>query len=232
MPEVIIPDCTNCKYMASSVFATCTITKKQLLSDIKSYSFVKKGSAIFQEGDIAEFVFYLNKGKVKTIKKDIKNKSHIISLSKPGDLLGLHSIINATNFNTSAIAIEGSYICVIPKNRFLTLVKEDKEVLMNVMKSLCEDAEITEKRMLGIKHLTVTQRIIEAILLLQQTYGTDQEDFLNISFKDIELHDLVSANKVIVRNIIKKLKQEQVVEIKKDRIKILQLKKLQELFSD
>ena len=52
-----IPDCTKCKNMATSVFATCSIDEKQKISEIKNFSSFKKGDAIFKEEEDGLAVF-------------------------------------------------------------------------------------------------------------------------------------------------------------------------------
>ncbi len=224
-----IPDCTKCKNMATSVFATCSIDEKQKISEIKNFSSFKKGESIFKEGEDALAVFYLNQGKVKTLKTDKKGKVHIISLAKDGDLLGLHAVINTSKYNATAVAIADTSVCIIPKDDFLDLIKENQNAFMKVMKLLCYDVDTVEKRVMGIKHLTVTQRLAEGLLLLQQTFGEDKENCVNISLHDIELSSLTSANKVVTRNLVKKLQDQGIIDLKKDKVKILNTDKLKSI---
>ncbi|MBC8265467.1 MAG: Crp/Fnr family transcriptional regulator [Flavobacteriales bacterium] len=212
--------------MKTSVFSGCLIDEKVNISNLKKFKNFKKGESIFNEGENAQAVFYIYDGKVKTLKKDKTGKEHIISFAKNGNLLGLHAIINDTKFNATAITLEDTSVCCISKDDFLNLIKEDKNAFMRVMKLLCYDADTVEKRVLSIKHLSVTQRLVEGLLLLQQTFGKDKNNFINISLKDIELSGLTSANKIVTRNLVKKMKEQQLIDVVADKISILNTNKL------
>src|SRR5690606_32467157 len=80
------------------------LTKEEVLrmASCKTSRLVKKGEAIFQEGEHVNGVFCVENGVCKLTKLSANGKDQIVKLVKKGELLGQRSMISEEPANLSA----------------------------------------------------------------------------------------------------------------------------------
>ena len=66
-------------------------------------------------------------------------KKQILRLLKEGDVIGYRSLISNDRYHCSAVAIEDSSVCFIPRSAFNNLIKENSAVSYEVMKLLSDN---------------------------------------------------------------------------------------------
>ncbi|HRL72448.1 MAG TPA: cyclic nucleotide-binding domain-containing protein, partial [Flavobacterium sp.] len=73
-----------------------TLTKEELLtlSDCKTSHIIKKGDAIFEEGENVNGIYCIKEGVCKLTKLSANGKDHIVKLVTRGELLGQRSMIS------------------------------------------------------------------------------------------------------------------------------------------
>lgn len=130
----------------------------------------KKKEVIFHEGDSANFLYFLNKGKVKTYRVHEDGKEYVTSLHKSGDFFGYLALFENKPYFDSAEVLEDSEICKMPKDDFLSLVYKNNDVANQFIKMLSDNISEREKQLLSLAYDTVRKRVAEALLLLEQKY--------------------------------------------------------------
>ncbi len=95
----------------------------------------KKGDVICEEGELQEFFYIINKGKVqvKVAKKDLI----LITLSK-GDFFGEDSLLAEQLAHYTIEVIEDSKIIKIPVPSLSDMMKKSKDISMKILKKLSE----------------------------------------------------------------------------------------------
>jgi CRP-like cAMP-binding protein len=89
--------------------------------------FVKAGESIFCEGDHAEFVYFIDSGKVSIYLQKFTVRDEIHTLG-PGDCFGEMAVLLNEKRNASASAVEDTRFLTLSKNAFLDLVRADREI--------------------------------------------------------------------------------------------------------
>ena len=118
-----------------------TLTKEELLtlSDCKTSHIIKKGDAIFEEGENVNGIYCIKEGVCKLTKLSANGKDHIVKLVTRGELLGQRSMISDEPVNLSAIALEDMQVCFIPKTEVMGYFDKNNQFSLSVMKSICGD---------------------------------------------------------------------------------------------
>ena len=91
------------------------------LSDSAKVKTYKKKELIYTEGNNANYLYLLQKGKIKAFRAHEYGKELIISLHKEGDFFGYTSLLDETPYNESAEALDDSIVVLIPKEDFYAL---------------------------------------------------------------------------------------------------------------
>ena len=218
------PFCDTCQARIGSVF--CNLSEDELIhvSSKKHCNFYQKGQQIFTEGNSPSGLHCVNKGKVKISQSGFEGKEQIIRLAKEGDILGYRSLISGEAYSASAIAIEDSKVCIIPKNLFFELIYANPEIAQNVMKLLATDLKDAQNKITNLAQKPVIERLAEAILMLKEYYGfIKDENSLNITITREEIANIVGTATETAIRILSELKREGIIALEGKKIKILNI---------
>jgi CRP-like cAMP-binding protein len=174
-------------------------------------------------------IYCINSGIVKHFKTGNDGKEQIIRFSKKGDIFGFRAILSGDAACTSTKAIEESMVCFIPAAHFLKLVKENSGFAMSVLKLTCDELGESNKYILDIAQKNVRERLAEILLLLHESFGTNENGELDIFLTREELAGIVGTATESVIRLLSEFKKDQIIDLNKRKIKLLDLAKLKRL---
>jgi CRP-like cAMP-binding protein len=153
------------------------LNKEELIkmADCKTSYTIKKGQAIFEEGEITNGIYCIKDGVCKLSKLSDNGKDQIVKLVKPGELLGQRSMISEEPANLSAVALEDMEVCFIPKSEIMHFFSENNQFSMNVMRTICDDLKVADDHMVDMAQKTVRQRLVETLIYLEETFGKNED---------------------------------------------------------
>src|SRR5258708_16256393 len=103
-------------------YKTKQLPDLQKLSDQRKSRVYKKKEFVFVEGEQPKYVYFVDKGLVKTFKSNNDGKELITGLHRNGDFFGFVSLLEDKPNNESAIILKNSQIHMIPQQDFVTLI--------------------------------------------------------------------------------------------------------------
>lgn len=219
--------CSRCSERFTNVFCKAKYDAIDEIEKEKICSSYKKGEVIFKEGTRPYGVFCLNNGKIKLVKTGEDGKEHILRLVRPGDPLGYRSLLAGEKYNASAIAIEDSGVCFIPKELFMGILHKDTELSFEVMKMLSMDLKKAEMKLTHLAQKPVRERVAEALLLIKKTYGL-QEDNLTIDalFSREDIANIVGTATETTIRLLSEFNKDGIIKLVGKKILITDLDKL------
>lgn len=221
------PECFNCERRFNSVFCHSAYDSVKEINMEKSCNTYKKGEYIFKEGAKPFGVFCINYGKVKLIKHGEAGKEQILRLAKPGDPLGYRSLLAGDRYSSSAIALEESGICFIPKEVFLHILHKDSNLNEEFMKLLSHDLKKAQEQITHLAQKPVRERMAEALLFLRETYGQNpQGDYINAMLSREEIAGIVGTATETAIRLLSEFNKEGIIHLDAKRIAILKPDKL------
>ena len=186
----------NCQQCIVREFSSLkALSKDELikLSECKTSFTIKKGSSIFEEGDIVNGVYCVASGACKLSKLSANGKDQIIKLVKPGELLGQRSMISDEPANLSAVALEDMEVCFIPKSEVLHMFDNNNKFSMNMMKTICGDLKEASEHMVSISQKTVKERLAETLIYLEENFKKNEDGSLHIQLSREELAGMIGT---------------------------------------
>jgi len=185
----------------------------------------KKKSEIFREGDFPFYLFYIEKGKIKTYKTNEDAKELIINLHNEGDFFGYVNLMRENSYMESASAIEDCEITLIPKTEFFKLLHQNRQVSQMFIKMLSDNIKENEEQLLKLAYNSVRKRISECLLkFIEQSNDKNIENGLKISRED--LSNMAGTSIETAIRTLSDFKDEKLIEISSGKIKIIDQKKL------
>ena len=172
-----------------------TLTKEELLtlSDCKTSHIIKKGDAIFEEGENVNGIYCIKEGVCKLTKLSANGKDHIVKLVTRGELLGQRSMISDEPVNLSAIALEDMQVCFIPKTEVMGYFDKNNQFSLSVMKSICGDLKDADDHLVNLAQKTVKERLAETLLYLHDTFGKKEDNSLKVVLSRDELASMIGT---------------------------------------
>jgi CRP/FNR family transcriptional regulator, polysaccharide utilization system transcription regulator len=187
----------------------------------------KKGEIICKQGTFASHVMYVCKGLVKIFVENDQG-SLILKILPEGKIIGLTSLYEGNNvFQYSAQAYSDSVINLIDINIFRELIKTNAAFGSEVINVLCENAIQTYGRFFCFTNKQSYGRLADVILCLACRIFKKNDFELNLSRKELAELSGLSTERTI--RILKKFKDENLIEITDKQFRILDYEKLQKI---
>jgi CRP/FNR family transcriptional regulator len=220
-------DCQNCKKRFTSVFCRVENDTVDSINDEKVCTPYKKGQVIFHEGARPLGIYCVNRGKIKLVKLGEDGKEQILRLIKPGDLMGYRALLSGDRYSASAVVMEDSGICFIPKELFMGVLQKDGVLSMEIMKLLSDDLRKAETNITHLAQKPVRERLAEALLFIKETYGFEVDGkTIDLKITREELANIVGTATETTIRLLSELKNEGVLQLDGKKIAVLNLAKL------
>jgi CRP-like cAMP-binding protein len=171
------------------------LNKDELLriADCKSSYTIKKGEAIFTEGENVNGIFCVKDGVCKLTKLSPNGNDQIVKLITKGELLGQRSMISDEPVNLTAVALEDMEVCFIPKAEVMGFFNDNNKFSLNVMKTICGDLKEADDHLVAMAQKSVRQRLAETLMYLEDTFGTNADKSIKIKLSREELAGMVGT---------------------------------------
>lgn len=180
-----------------------------------------KGQQIFREGDVGSGFHVIRRGCVKIYKLSPEGKEQILHLFGPGESFGEASVFAGQGFPASAEAASASHTLYLPRSGFLTLIRKDPSLAMNMIAllslrlreftGLIEDLSLKE----------VPGRLAAYVLFLADRQGGDADVVLDMTKK--QLSAFLGTIPETLSRILKRMAASGLIALKGSRIGILDL---------
>ncbi|BDD04290.1 response regulator [Aureibacter tunicatorum] len=202
------------------------------LSENRKVKKYKKKEIIFHEDSVPNGVYFISKGKVKGFKTNEDAKEYITGLYGEGDFFGHMPLLEQTQYTETAMALEESEICFIPKEDFFEIMNTSKDVSYKFIKILANNLKEKEERLLNLAYNTVRQRVAEALLLLAEHYQKEESNSpFTIAITREDLANIVGTSTESVIRTLADFKDEELIVIKGRNVEILDLARLRSVMN-
>ena len=212
--------CEHC--IARQLSSMNSMTKEELkrVSDCKTTKFYKKGDIIFDEGESLNGVYCVRDGVAKLTKLSANGKDQTVKLLGKGELLGQRSVISDERTNLCAVALNDIELCYVPKDQIVTSLHENSEFSFDVLQHLAKDLKASEDDLINMAQKSVKQRLAEALLHVQNSFGVDSNGYLDIVLSREDYASIVGTATESAIRILSQFKKEDLISTKGKQIKI------------
>lgn len=163
------------------------------ISDSKITKKIKKGDALFEEGESLHGVYCVRSGVSKLSKLSENGKSQIVKLVGRGELLGQRSLIAKEMANLTAEAMDDMEVCFISKEHIVNALQDNSEFAVEVLRHMANDLKQADDVIINMSQKSVKQRMAACLLYLDATYGTDAEGYLRLVLSREDIADIVGT---------------------------------------
>ena len=129
--------------------------------------------------------------------------------------------------SASAVALEDTQVCFIPKDLFINVLKHDTGLAFEMMKLLSDELHKAELKITHLAQKPIRERLAETLLFIKETYGFEEDGItLNVRLSREEIANLVGTATESAIRLLSEFKKDGMVELDGKKIKILKHKEL------
>jgi CRP/FNR family transcriptional regulator, cyclic AMP receptor protein len=194
----------------------CLNSNAQVIAQLEKVGRVDRylsRTAVFHQGDPANFVHIVRQGRLKLYLVTRRGRSVVFRFAVPGDVLGLSAVLNHTGHEFMAQTLDPSVLVRVPRNRFLQLLEKSAALNAFATAALARD----HKAMLGgIRRLGISASVRERLAqLLVNCIELMMIDHLPVSIRMnwtySELADMVNSSRETVTRIMGEFEREELI---------------------
>ncbi|TAF73758.1 MAG: Crp/Fnr family transcriptional regulator [Flavobacterium sp.] len=224
MKEALV-HCNSCNNENCFIKKHLHLDKMKPFLDKKNSFVCKKSHQFIIEGAPMQGLYFIKKGKVKTIKTGINGREQIVRFTKDGDTVGFRGFGTSKRYLIGAYALVDTVLCNFSNEVMLEILHTVPEFTYDLMLFYAEELNKSENNIRKIAHMNVRERVIDSLLYIHRKFG-QTDGTIDIALSRKEIADFAGTTEEQVTRMISSLKKEQLIETTGKRIGLLNITKL------
>lgn len=188
----------------------------------------EKGKVLFLEGELADTLYIINKGKVKIHKYTKEGKEQILFILSEGEFIGALNLLKSGHYEFNAEVLEDSSICILSKQNFDKILLKNPQITLKILEKIHDRLVLLEDLVQTLSTKDIEARIATLLLTLIKDFGCESEEGIILeiplsreelgnyvgitretisrkltSFQDDGLIELVGSKKIIIKDLSK-----------------------------
>lgn len=192
----------------------------------ESASFAKQ-KIIYQEGERAKYLFYIQAGRVKITRLHPDGKEYISDIFTQGDYFGYVALLEDQPYRETAVALEPTDLLLIPKEKFLQQIFDDHQVTLTFIRLLSQALDQKEERLLQLAYSSLRKRVAAALVEMYTRNASSGSQPIPVTRE--ELAQYIGTAKESTIRILSDFRDEGLIQIRSGKIYIPDLQKLKDL---
>lgn len=143
---------------------------------------IRRGEAVFEQGDKAEFFFVLLSGRLKVSQVTAGGRQMIVRMIQPGDLFGIARALRRDDYPGTACAVVESHMLSWPMSQWDSAIANNPSLAARVMEMIGKRLDEAHTRLREISTLEVEPRIANTVLRLMDSAGCQAVEGIRIDF--------------------------------------------------
>jgi len=176
---------------------------------------------VYITGDYPHYLFFVEEGSVKTYRFNEDGKELISSIYHHGEFFGYKPIIENRTYEESAEAIADSKLRRIPKDKFLSLIGRNKNILSKLVKIISKNLTEKEQELMQMAYDSVRKRVALRLMELMPDNSNS-----SIAITRSDLAAMVGTTSETLVRTLTELKDLEIIETDMHSISLLNREKL------
>lgn len=141
------------------------------VSEVKADCFYKAGETIFRNGDKPLGLFAVRRGVVKLESLSEDGHAHTVGLVGAGGLLGYRAFFAGDAYQKSAIALEDTDVCFLPRLEVMELFQCHPELGLKLIGQMGMDLQQAQTKWVSQIDKGAPARVAEALIFLNEKFS-------------------------------------------------------------
>jgi CRP-like cAMP-binding protein/AmiR/NasT family two-component response regulator len=200
-----------------------TGTLASLSLDRKAH-LIRKKQDIYLEGDEATRLYFVQSGRVKTVKITDSGKELVVGLHGPGEFFGYLPLLQNAPHGDSAIAVDESELLYIPKDDFTELLLRNPAVSQQFVRLLAGQVSGQAELLLSLAYNSMRRRVADLLVQLHELAGGQVDAAIQLTRDDMAA--LVGTAPESLSRTLNEFKQDGLIALTPHGIRVREPEKL------
>ena len=201
-----------------------TIGGLESLSADRKVHLIRRRQDIYLEGDEPMRVYFVQAGRVKTVKATDSGKELITGFYGPGEFFGYLPLLQHTAHSDSAVAVDEVELVYIPKDDFAQLLERNLEVSQHFVRLLAGRVSERETQLLAMAYNSIRRRVADALVLMHEQGEAAADAGIHLSRDDMAA--MIGTASESLSRTLNEFKADGLIEITPKSIRVLAPEKL------
>lgn len=168
---------------------------------------VKKGETVFYQSDSSADLYIVLEGAVRASLLNQEGHELVLAAFDKGEFFGEMSLLDGKPRSATMIAAEDSTLGMLKRERFLSAVKNDPMIAIDLLSALVQRLRMADDMIESLAFLDVNQRLLKLLLQTAKAEGEkDKSGFFRIKkLTHRELAARTGASREAISKVIKVL---------------------------
>lgn len=175
--------CTNCTGTCRLLNYLDVETAKDFKQSVVNV-FYKKKETLIKQNSQTTHVFFVKSGLIKIFTERRNDKNIVLQIVTPDNFIGVSHLYSNT-FNFSAVSVQDSEVCIIPKNLVLQAMNKDENIRNYFQTKHCQLSHFYIDKISSLGTKQMHGRLADAILYLSRDEFKGTKVFESLTRKDI-----------------------------------------------
>ena len=122
------------------------------------------GETVFERGSESREVLFIANGAVNIVNHTLAGREVAFATLAAGECFGELAAIDGKPRSASVVAVETTYLAILPSDRFLDLLRENAEITFRLLQRLTQMVRSGDVYIMELSTLAATQRVYAEIL--------------------------------------------------------------------
>lgn len=214
----------NEKLKQNSFSSTQPNSLEKLLEQATVKTFKTK-SSIYTEQDHFQYIYFIERGKVRTYRSHESGKEITVKLLGDGEWFGLSETAENNLHDHAAIAMEDSIIQLIHKETFFESLYSNKVFVERILKDLLVEKGAHEKKLVELAYNSVRRRVADALINLHDKFHFESHN-KHIKISRDALASIAGTSTESAIRMLSDFKESGLIEVDKSGIQIKNIDQL------
>ncbi|MBH8567442.1 response regulator [Microvirga sp. STS02] len=187
---------------------------------------LRKKQEVYAEGDEPTRLYFVQTGRVKTVRRTPGGKELITGVYGPGEFFGYLPLLEQGPHADTALVLDDATLLYIPKADFMALLHRNAAVGQQFVRLLAGRVSEREEQLLGMAYGSIRRRVADTLLRLHEQAGAAPEATIQLSRDDMAAV-VGTAPESLIRTL-SEFKQSGLIELTSHGIKLLRPEKLRQ----
>lgn len=221
------------------IFQDLTAAEVDALGERMPIEVVTAGSIFYSPEEPIEVLFLLKKGRVRLYHLSTEGKAFTTAILEPGTFFGEMALLGQVLYSSYAEAITPCMLCLMNRDDAKTLLLDDVRISFRIVEMLSKRLMETEHRLVDLALKRLSARVATQLLQLAhkqvdhaQRAGLPIIEPIAISCTHEELAQMVGAHRETTTRTLNELRGQNLIELHRGRIVLLNLDGLRHIETD
>jgi CRP-like cAMP-binding protein len=202
------------------IFADLPFEVKEGIMESSDHKTYEKGDIIFSPGDRFDYLFVVNKGRVKLSKISAMGREQILKILEVGDFAGELALFKDAELTNFAEAMEKTEICIIKKEKVHEIIMQRPEIALKFLAKYTERIQQSEELIEQIGLREVEQRIanyLVAEIQKNNIKSKNKEYVINLPVTKSVLSSMLGTSKETLSRKLSLLQDQSLIRLEGQR---------------